>query len=278
MIGPNRALTASHVMDDHHRKWTGEDVQSAQGDVSYALYAWQNLEDGKYKILWAVSSFTCVYGTDLAVLTLKCLGSDIPDDASANVKPIYFVPTLGAPKIGAEVAAFGYTKSIFEIRDLNNPWNWHWIDEPATATGTVTEIFPLGRDSTMLPFPAFTTNARFDGGMSGGPIVTKNGLLCGIVCSSLGTPDGHVSNVSLLWPALSAVVPEVVDGVPTESQSMLYEIAKRGELVVRELDFVQITICHEEQMVRVAFLQEGLPPENISPGLASANSPFKLQR
>jgi hypothetical protein len=68
--------------------------------------------------------------------------------------------------VGTPIAAFGYPESSFIGRSG---------DEltiglsPSTTTGEVTAVFPEGRDRSMLPFPCYQVNARFDGGMSGGP-------------------------------------------------------------------------------------------------------------
>jgi hypothetical protein len=56
----------------------------------------------------------------------------------------------------------------------------------------------------MLQFPCFRTDARFDPGMSGGPVFNNStGHLCGVICSSMpGTTNdaGHLSYASSLWP------------------------------------------------------------------------------
>ena len=39
----------------------------------------------------------------------------------------------------------------------------------------------------MLPFPCYHVGARFDAGMSGGPVFDEYGSLCGLVCASLGS-------------------------------------------------------------------------------------------
>ena len=61
----------------------------------------------------------------------------------------------------------------------------------------------------MLKFPCFKVNARFKGGMSGGPIFNRNGELCGTICSSLSFMDGDTesdSYVCTLWPSMATLV------------------------------------------------------------------------
>ena len=61
----------------------------------------------------------------------------------------------------------------------------------------------------MIPFPVFRTNARFDPGMSGGPVFNEYGKLCGLICSNM-PPDNpeidHISYVTLLWPSMGTKV------------------------------------------------------------------------
>jgi hypothetical protein len=45
--------------------------------------------------------------------------------------------------------------------------------QPRIARGTVTDVYPVSRDSVLLPFPSFEVETAFIGGMSGGPILTK---------------------------------------------------------------------------------------------------------
>ena len=76
----------------------------------------------------------------------------------------------------------------------------------AATVGEVKCVHAERRDSVRLFFLCFQVNARFDGGMSGGPIVSDRGNLCGIVCSNLppSEPDGeHVSYAATLWPLMA---------------------------------------------------------------------------
>lgn len=81
----------------------------------------------------------------------------------------------------------------------------------------------------MLNFPCFQTDARFEPGMSGGPIFRENGSVCGVICSGGlgGEKDGYISNASLIWPAMATSIEiNFKKGNPLE-QITLYELAKR---------------------------------------------------
>jgi hypothetical protein len=61
----------------------------------------------------------------------------------------------------------------------------------------------------MLPFPCFEVEARFDGGMSSGPVFDETGAVCGIICSGIdgahesGAP---VSYVTTIWPIFGMII------------------------------------------------------------------------
>jgi hypothetical protein len=62
------------------------------------------------------------------------------------------------------------------------------------------ERHEVSRDRVLMPFPCFQINARFDGGMSGGPLVDRSGRICGIVSRSFeGLPVGYAA---IPWPLL----------------------------------------------------------------------------
>ena len=57
-------------------------------------------------------------------------------------------------------------------------------DEFMSSVGVVREIHDWRRDKVNLPFPCYRVGARFDAGMSGGPVFDEYGSLCGLVCAS----------------------------------------------------------------------------------------------
>ena len=50
-----------------------------------------------------------------------------------------------------------------------------------TRFGRVAEVFCEGRDTVLRNYPCFSIDARFDGGMSGGPVFSETGELSGLV-------------------------------------------------------------------------------------------------
>ncbi|MCH8208036.1 MAG: hypothetical protein IIA62_03115 [Nitrospinae bacterium] len=81
-------------------------------------------------------------------------------------------------------------------------------DEPTSSTGEIEEVLPNGNPSGRFNFPCFRVNARFDAGMSGGPVLDRDGLVCGIISGTYGNVDGNdISYVATLWPMLRTVIP-----------------------------------------------------------------------
>ena len=110
-------------------------------------------------------------------------------------------------------------------------------ERTAMTTGQITEMYPERRDSGMLTFPCFCTNARFEHGMSGGPILDEHGSVCGVVCSCLPPGDGspeYTSFGSLLWLALGTSI-EVIprEGANPEMMSV-YDLIQKGYILTDE--------------------------------------------
>jgi hypothetical protein len=66
------------------------------------------------------------------------------------------------------------------------------------SAGGITQTFPGGRDTFKdldgnytgkLPTACFETSARFDPGMSGGPVMDENGSVCGIIATGFNAED-----------------------------------------------------------------------------------------
>lgn len=61
-----------------------------------------------------------------------------------------------------------------------------------------------GRDRVMMPWPCLEVSCPTWGGMSGGPVYDSNGLLVGILSTSIEAGDvAGPSFISLVWPALA---------------------------------------------------------------------------
>ncbi|MEO8000663.1 MAG: trypsin-like peptidase domain-containing protein [Arenimonas sp.] len=95
--------------------------------------------------------------------------------------------------------------------------------------GIVTDLYPDGRDSVMLPFPCFQSDMPIYGGNSGGPVFDEKGRICGINCSSFGGSDisSHMALKGVL--ELRARNIEFIPEDPVARQRTVFELglAKR---------------------------------------------------
>ena len=114
-------------------------------------------------------------GSDLALLQTSPTGIQFP----------VFRVSARIPKAETIILGMGYAEfkvnsdiSTDELRKIYIEPNFH------ASTGTITQVYPEGRDNFKdldgnftgkLPTACFETSARFDKGMSGGPVVDPTG-------------------------------------------------------------------------------------------------------
>jgi|ERR1035437_8631156 hypothetical protein len=206
LIGPHRAITAYHVIEDLHRTFCDGSPQPGRAFSDYEILTYLEVGRNGETLNMKVGQFWRLAPYDIAILDLL-VPADLPVDHQWIVPMITLLP----PEINSAVYGFGFSKS-----EVTYPGDVHAeiSHDPRTAGGRVIENHRLYRDQSRLNFPCFRTNARFDGGMSGGPVFTEKGCLCGLITSNLPPSqegDEHVSYVSTLWPILAT--PIWVDGV-----------------------------------------------------------------
>jgi hypothetical protein len=200
IIGPRMALTARHVIEAFVEIHTGESPTRIEGKIQMDLQVIHFIDEGSRAQQWRVRKMyfgPTLVESDLAILLL---------DPLTEEQLFYkwkrpFIQLL-PPKVGSKISAFGYhSMEVTTTAEGRERINFN----PYTTTGTVEEIHRAARDKYQLRFPCFRTNARFDPGMSGAPVFSQEGLLCGIVCSNMPPEidDGeHASYVSVLWPMM----------------------------------------------------------------------------
>jgi hypothetical protein len=195
-------VTAKHVFNDILLRTRAATALEVDASIS----AVQILPNAEY-VIWDVIDGTADPISDLALLRLSANpGRSHPDS------PYYWKqPRINpfSPDVGETVAAFGYANSTIKVSKNDAGGNHIDLrDKPIVAVGQVREIFEMRRDQR-LPFPCYQVSARFDGGMSGGPVFDETGSLCGLVCSNLEGShlDGEpVSYVTTLWPLFRLTV------------------------------------------------------------------------
>lgn len=233
LIGAGLAVTAYHVIDDFLCRFHSSAVDTGAHSLDFEILTFLMLGDGRF-LPMKVGKIWRSAPLDLAVLALG-VPLDWPEHHTWKVPAISLLPPLR----GSSVVAFGYARSAVSRRADGG---FVFQSDPSTSTGEVLEIHHEFRDSARLPFPCFRTNARFDEGMSGGPVINQStGEICGVICSSFpATSDGedHASYTATLWPILGTAIEEST-GEATH-QLPLRALFERGVLHAEDLHRTKI--------------------------------------
>jgi len=250
-IARNLYLTARHVLTDFLDKFG-----YANENANFNIWAIHILQGPAYAI-WAMDSFWLSPHSDLAVFH-TCPYNDI-----AATQPT--TPSLGLdltpPDVGSRVVGFGYYASSGQIRiDSSGIRHIEANGTGAATVGEVREVHEYRRDSYRLNFPSYRVNARFDGGMSGGPVTNDRGRLCGIICSNLPPSEEdeeHASYVVTLWPlmGLSINVTPSPFGF-TEKYYPFIELAKQGIVHVDDLSKIRVNTSSIKEMYEVKLINK----------------------
>ena len=209
VIAPNLAITAKHVVEDFIKKFQNIDltqINRNEGNTKIEilntnLIALQYQDNGHSLNIWRTQEVYFCLHTDIAFLFLLPFNKE-----SENFKWETCNIDLVPPKVGSKIVGFGFHSSSIQ-KEINEfgEITLRWKDQPATTIGEVIEYHPVKRDESRINFPCLQTNAKFDGGMSGGPVFNETGHLCGLICSSLepsNKDEEYVSYIALIWPCL----------------------------------------------------------------------------
>ena len=204
MIAPGLAITAKHVITDAVKKYDKIDLdipskEDIELQVTHNSYVFQII-DGKIGYRWSVKQYFPCPISDICYLTLRPMFDfkklPVPQNLSITLIP---------PTVGERIQAFGYPRSGVKIDGKKIELDVN----PMTTVGEVITVYDQRRDTKLISFPAFQTNARFDPGMSGGPVFNDSGKLCGLICSGMfldNSESDHISFASLLWPSMGTKV------------------------------------------------------------------------
>jgi hypothetical protein len=200
LVAPGVAITAFHVFDEFVRRYQSGAVPQDGSPMSFQVLTFLTLDSGRHVLPLTISRLWRAAPLDIAILAFDISG-ELPPGHRWSIPRLSLLP----PRVGAPIFAFGFTAGRVD-REPGATAPTLTIGAH-TTTGEVVEIHHEFRDQAMLPFPCFRINARFDPGMSGGPVFDNStGHLCGVVCSSVDGAtgdDGHVSYVSSLWPLIA---------------------------------------------------------------------------
>lgn len=147
------------------------------------------------------------------------------------------------PAIGDPVIVCGYPRIQTEIGEVRSDGRviLHHAQRAVATVGTVLEVHPVRRDSSLLPFPVMRVKAAIDPGMSGGPVFHgRSGKVIGVVTS--GWSDREDGYCSLLYPAADLPVPAMEGTGADSTHPTLFDMAKAGLVSVDDsLSRISIT-------------------------------------
>jgi len=223
-----------------------------KGEVDCECWAIHILPGPEYGI-WQVDYFWLSPHSDLAVFHTKPY-----NDVAASVGR---APCLGLelapPQRGERVVGFGYQRSTGLVRvDIDGTRHIEVNAFGAATVGEVQEVFVERRDSGKLNFPCYQVNARFDGGMSGGPLLSDRGRVCGVVCSTYPADSDfphHTSYAATLWPLMGLAINIDLSGKIVDDFYPLLDLARRGVIAAADWEKVSLTAAPEPANFTVHF-------------------------
>ena len=221
-IAKNLYVTAKHVVTDYLQQFCEKD-----GVASFEIWA-VHIKQGPEYSIWVVDRLWLCPLSDLAVFHTKPY-----NDVAANDSEIICIGLeLKPPTIGERVVGFGHHSQTGQIRYGEDGTRHIEVNAFGAATvGEVRKIHHEKRDSSRMPFSCFQTNARFDGGMSGGPVLSNRGKVCGVICSNLppdDEDDEHISYVASLWPLMATMIDIGTIGNEVDRPYPILELARNG--------------------------------------------------
>jgi hypothetical protein len=191
------AVTAAHVVEDFERRLNESGLRSrANGPAPFSMQIAQLVGGKNALFFWDVIKVSICQVSDIAILHLKATTKGM-DEYEWNFPTLQLIP----PNVGDRISAVGFEKP--QAKKIGHTTEWHLT--PVLNYGEVTELYNEKRDSLRMPFPSFRTNAKFEASMSGGPVFTQEGKVCGIVCSSFTGADPDdcpISFATTLWPMM----------------------------------------------------------------------------
>jgi Trypsin-like peptidase domain len=236
LIGPGFALTAWHVIADYVERYEKLTATSKHVDISFEMLLFFSLDAGRDLMPMKVLRTWVSEGSDIAVLAVG-----IPPEREPSYRWRRPVLRLLPPKVGTPIAAFGFPESLAEDRTDKAHINLQL--HPRTATGVVQDVHHERRDDARLKFPCYLTNARFDSGMSGGPVFDSLGHVCGVVCSGMPpfhSGGQHTSYAATLWPIVATMTDVRGDNVASGSYTPHMSQFQQG--VFAAVDLSQVSV------------------------------------
>jgi S1-C subfamily serine protease len=185
-VAPQLILTARHVVEEYWKHKTQQySVPIGLHKCGFQIVVLNFPGNQAIAAVWAARKIWTSPLTDVAFIHVVPASKEAEKYAWPGSVRICPLP----PSVGERIVGFGYPNSSAKLISRRPQQHITWNFRPHTTIGEVTGVFPEKRDSVMLNFPCFQTNARFDGGMSGGPILNSAGELAGMICAALDSDE-----------------------------------------------------------------------------------------
>lgn len=244
-------LTARHVIDDALELTNGQLTDDEQW-IGAVYAAKPTPEDETTDLVGGILPATKVHSIpslDIAAMHLN-LPRNIKTSKSLRI-PLHGLG-VGLPVVGESCFGLGYHSMDWE--PANDGVHTHKAMQSYSASrGEIRQIHVPKRDSRTLSFPCFEVSARYDLGMSGGPVINEIGSVIGVICSSFGEPDeqGHISYASLIGSGLFLVIDADVGNGVVEKR-FLYDFVIGGSVVADDT-INSLKVQRHEDKLRIQF-------------------------
>jgi hypothetical protein len=238
------ALTARHVIEEAVGIASGSSIEnfspSPDGWWIGALYAIdeKTLDGSRSWLLLPVTRAHLHVGHDVGAIHLN-----LPVDTRTNTPIRLAIARLGLqiPNAGDLCFAIGY-HGLKKTDGSGSEKALQLLNNFSMSRGHVEEVHFPQRDGVLMPYPCFRASAQFEGGMSGGPIMTQGGSIIGMVCKSYSIAPGEpqISYGALICSSLLLpIYCKKPDG--TEGDMFFYEFMQSGAVVTDD-SFAQLRI------------------------------------
>jgi hypothetical protein len=241
-------MTAAHVLEEAVKHGIPRKRQDGGLDYDlqlYAVYVTNRKNDDCDQYIGGPLPVVKFWHSPELDIAFCRLGSPYPESNWMPNLPVFRL-SPSVPTVGERICGCGYHQMKGNIGHPteNGKIEVHYSQDTAYTPGRVIEVYPVRRDSVMLRFPCFRTDARFDAGMSGGPVVNQEGNVCGVICSSLPgdqSNPAHLSYASLIWPAFGTPI-EIERAGQKPATTTLYDLAGEGRVEVdASFNSIQVT-------------------------------------
>ncbi|WP_081392679.1 S1 family peptidase [Mycolicibacterium fortuitum] len=191
-------------------------------------------------------------GSDLALLRTDMPSIQFPALRLSAELPVENTPIMGLGYAQIEVETY--------MTQANNPPTVNVEPNLNASTGRVLQLFQYGRDTFIdldgnftgkLPTVCFETSARFDSGMSGGPVLDPTGAVRGVISTGLEQAAGEQHDTSFVSATPYLFMMKVAYGYRDKPIS-LFELATR-RIVPTDTSFQRLRMVESDEQIDIYY-------------------------